>query len=134
MDPRSDLFSIGFYSLRHLRWLESLPRKLCRAGIFEWPAVRGSAGVIKQDIQEMNAAIVELQTVSSSDHERNRQSQDHSVVVVSCRLTSALGWVKGGLPLRWQACRRPCGWAQEGGLPSAVPSAQSALPGRWRGA
>lgn len=40
------------------------------------------AGVIKQDIQAMNAAIVELQAVSSSDHDRNRQSQDHSVVVV----------------------------------------------------
>ena len=31
----------------------------------------------------MNAAIVELQAVSASDHDRNRQSQDHSVVVVN---------------------------------------------------
>lgn len=38
------------------------------------------AGAIKQDIQAMNAAIADLQTLSSSDYERNRQSTDHSTV------------------------------------------------------
>ena len=41
------------------------------------------AGVIKQDIQAMNAAIADLQTVSAgSSYDANKQSADHSHVVV----------------------------------------------------
>ena len=40
-------------------------------------------GVIKQDIQAMNAAIADLQTVSAgSSYDTNKQSADHSHVVV----------------------------------------------------
>lgn len=42
--------------------------------------LRAAAGVIKQDIQAMNAAIADLQSLSSADYDRNRQSQDHSLV------------------------------------------------------
>jgi hypothetical protein len=38
------------------------------------------SGAIKQDIQAMNAAIADLQTLTSSDYDRNRQCKDHSTV------------------------------------------------------
>eukprot|EP00208_Stichococcus_sp_RCC1054_P005891 CAMPEP_0206144480 /NCGR_PEP_ID=MMETSP1473-20131121/24218_1 /ASSEMBLY_ACC=CAM_ASM_001109 /TAXON_ID=1461547 /ORGANISM="Stichococcus sp, Strain RCC1054" /LENGTH=355 /DNA_ID=CAMNT_0053540305 /DNA_START=151 /DNA_END=1218 /DNA_ORIENTATION=- len=64
--------------------LAKLAQLAKRTSMFDDPAaeINDLTGVIKQDIQAMNAAIVELQAVSSSDHDRNRQSQDHSVVVV----------------------------------------------------
>lgn len=45
--------------------------------------VAQSAGVIKQDIQAMNAAIADLQTLSAgSAYDANKQRADHSHVVV----------------------------------------------------
>ena len=42
-----------------------------------------ATGVIKQDIQAMNAAIADLQTLSAgSAYDANKQSADHSHVVV----------------------------------------------------
>lgn len=38
------------------------------------------AGVIKQDLEAMTAAIVDLQTLSSTDYSQNKQQQNHSQV------------------------------------------------------
>ena len=52
------------------------------------------AGVIKQDIQAMNAAIADLQTVSAgSSYDANKQSADHSHVVVDSLRTQLKVWI-----------------------------------------
>lgn len=55
-----------------------------RTSMFDDPAaeIQDLTGVIKQDIEGMNAAIADLQQLSATDEERNKQNKDHSVVVV----------------------------------------------------
>ena len=65
-----------------------------------------SAGVIKQDIQAMNAAIADLQTLSAgSAYDANKQSADHSHVVVDSLRTQ----LKVSLLLaNWLVVAMPC--------------------------
>jgi len=64
-----------------------------------------SAGVIKQDIQAMNAAIADLQTLSAgSAYDANKQSADHSHVVVDSLRTQ----LKVSMALvKWLVAARP---------------------------
>jgi syntaxin 5 len=77
--------AIGLAIHRTSLKLQKLAQLAKRSSMFDDPGaeIDELTGIIKQDIQDLNTAIAELQRISSRKEEGNKQSADHSHTVSS---------------------------------------------------